>query len=199
MRKRFGTHGMFVAIAIFAGTVMSLSVNSATKPSGDDKLKITYSDKQIVSTPDSSVQLQMNLTGFEQTFDGRPDDRRLMTAGNPDRHMVLTVDCDTLYSDIKQTPADYEDLWWYFYSEKNKSDLGQRVGWEDGTRYWSTHTVQLSHGVEINERHYDMFQIVGDHWFHVSIKRPFYLEGDSTLMMNVLSSTKVLRPDSLGD
>ncbi|HSG98410.1 MAG TPA: hypothetical protein VLB27_00070, partial [candidate division Zixibacteria bacterium] len=166
--------------------------------SDDDELKVIYTDDYEFAARDGSLRLRMDLAGFEDTYDGKSLDRRVLTVGNLERHMVVTLDIDTLYSDIKPDPAAYEELWWYFYQQELPMEIAARRSWVDGDRFWSSHTIVASHGVEVNERHYDMFQIRGGHWFHVSVARPFYLEGDSTVMLAIASSLEVLPADSAG-
>ncbi len=176
--------------------VVSLSYTTASAQTPDSlTLRVPFDNGQIFDVPRSDLKVKIDLKGFEPTYDSQPEAKVLVIAGNPKRRMVVKVSADTLYTDLEKTPQEYRDLWWYFYTQDTTLDIGKLKVWNDGNRNWSTHTIMTSYNVDINERHYDMFQVNEDHFFHVSIKRPLYLEGDSTLMLNILNSFEVVSPD----
>ena len=181
---------------LLAGIIITGATFSARSQSGSPQLDVTYTNGYIGQVDDSGERFRIDIEGFTQTYDGQPDGRRLLTVGHPGRKVVVTIDYDTLYEDVPADPAEYEDLWWYFYSQGEDLDITRHSEWDTEGRHWSTHTNQTAHGIDVNERHYDMFQLTDTHWFHVSIKRPFYLEGDSTFMISVLESFEVLPADS---
>jgi hypothetical protein len=158
-------------------------------------LSVPYEKGHIFEVPSSDLKVKIDLEGFEPTYDSQTEEKVLVIAGNPKRRMVVKVTADTLFSDLEKKPQEYRDLWWYFYTQDTTLDIGKLKVWNDESRNWSTHTIMTSYNVDINERHYDMFQIQGNHFFHVSIKRPLYLEGDSTLMLNILNSFEIITPN----
>lgn len=188
-----------VALALLLAPLASIVGDRAVAQDDGTELKVVYTDDYEFTARGGTLHLRMDLAGFEDTYDGKSLDRRVLTVGNLERHLVVTLDIDTLYSDIEPDPAAYEDLWWYFYEPELQVEVEPRRRWVDGDRFWSSHTIMTSHGVEVNERHYDMFQVKDNHWFHVSVVRPFYLEGDSTVMLAIASSLEVLAVDSTGE
>ncbi len=180
---------LIVAIAsLFFAAVEAQSPDSLT-------LSVPFEKGQVFDVPRSDLKVKIDLAGFEPTYDSQPEEKTLVIAGNPKRRMVVKVSTDTLFTDLEKTPQEYRDLWWYFYTQDTTLDIGKLKVWNEDNRNWSTHTIMTSYNVEINERHYDMFQIDGGRFFHVSIKRPLYLEGDSTLMLNILNSFEVISSD----
>ena len=173
---------------------------SAQAQFGDsDVIIIKFTNGNIFTVTNENFNIKLDLEGFEQTYDGVPNDAVILTAGNAERRMITQVTFDTLYSDLDYNAEEYHKLWWYFYSEDTTQHIGARRQWTKGKRHWSTFTIISTYGFEINEKHYDMFELTDTHSFHVSIKRPLYLEGDSTLMLSILESFAVIPPEGAPD
>jgi hypothetical protein len=160
-----------------------------------DNLNPKYSDGEIISVPFTKTRVKIDVAGFELTHDRNITSADLLTAGHAERRVVLKITYDTLFEDIEPLAEEYEKLWWYFYTQDSSLDIGQRRNWTVGDQYWSTHTLETSYGVPVNEKHYDLFQIYDGRYYHVSMRRPLYQEGDSTFMFKVMSSFELL-PDS---
>lgn len=176
-----------------------ITSHSPAQDSGSDVLLVKYTDGQIFSVTGEDFKVRIDINGFQQTYDGPPSDEIIFTAGHGDRRMIAQVTFDTLYTDLERTAGEYHKLWWYFYSKDTTAQIGARREWTEGGRHWSTFTILSTYGFEVNEKHYDMFELTDTHSFHVSIKRPLYLEGDSTLMLSILESFEVVLPeDSAG-
>ncbi len=183
---------------IGAVCVASLSLFSVVEAQQEDSLllRVPFSKAQEFDVPRTNLKVRIDLEGFETTYDSQPEEGVILVAGNPKRHMVVKIETDTLYTDIEKKPSEYRDLWWYFYTQDTTLDIGKVKVWDEGDRNWSTHTILTSYNMEVNERHYDMFEIQDHRSFHVSIKRPLYQEGDSTLMLDILNSFEIVTPDS---
>jgi len=176
--------------------VLSLFSVVKAQPADSLTLHVPFSKAQEFDIPRTDLKIRIDLEGFETTYDSQPEEDVILVAGNPKRHMVVKVTTDTLYTDIEKKPSEYRDLWWYFYTQDTTLDIGKVKIWDEGGRNWSTHTILTSYNVVVNERHYDMFEIKDHRTFHVSIKRPLYQTGDSTLMLNILNSFEIVAPDS---
>ncbi len=163
--------------------------------SDSDMLVVKYTDGQVFGVTGENFKVKIDIKGFEQTYDGSPSDEVILTAGHSKHRMITQVTFDTLYSDLDYKAEEYHKLWWYFYSQDTTQHIGARREWTEGKRHWSTFTILSAYGFEINEKHYDMFEMTDTHSFHVSIKRPLYLEGDSTLMLSILESFAVIQPE----
>lgn len=173
--------------------------SGARQSSQDDILRQEYGVGQIFETPGNDKRVQIDLAGFELTNDGYTSEGQIFMAGSLARRMLATADVDTLYEDLEPLALEYLNLWWYFYSQDSSNTLSQLKTWEENGQAWSSHTIEQMYGIDVNERHYDLFEINDGYIFHVTIKRPLYLEGDSTLMISTLRSFKVLPSDSTSE
>ncbi len=187
-----GNSIQIVTLSLVASAHLLISTSVSAQQPDSMTLLVPYTKAQQFDVPRSNIAIKIDIEGFEMTYDSQPEDRVLFVAGNSKRRMVVKVTVDTLYTDLEKRPAEYRDLWWYFYTEDSTLDISKIKIWEENGRNWSTHTILTSNGFEINERHYDLFAIQDNYAFHVSIKRPLYLEGDSTLMMEILNSFEVV-------
>ncbi len=180
---------------MFVVALLTIPVVEAQQPDSTT-LHMQFTKAQEFDVPYSDLKIRIDLENFELTYDSQPEDRILFVAGNSERHMVVKVTADTLYTDIDRKPSEYRELWWYFYTLDSTLDIGKVKVWDENERNWSTHTLLTSNNFEINERHYDLFEIKDNYSFHVSVKRPLYLEGDSTLMLDILNSFEIISPES---
>lgn len=186
---------VFVVVAGFVALFTDLATKTRAQSSVKN-LSPKYSADEVFSVPNTDINFTIDIEGFELTHDRQITAQDLLTVGHVGRRVVLKVTYDTLYTDLEATPGAYEDLWWYFYAQDSTLDIGRRRNWSDSSGYWSTHTLMTSYGLEINEKHYDRFVLEGGHYFHIMMKRPMYLEGDSTFMLQVMSSFKFIPGDS---
>lgn len=186
-----------VAIVTAGITLVDSPVTQAQ--SSVDKLNPSYKNGEIFTVPKTDIRFKLDIAGFELTHDRQITEKDLVTVGNAKQKVVLKVTYDTLFEDVEPIAKEYEKLWWYFYTQEKSLDIGRRREWVDGKRFWSTHSIETSYGVAVNEKHYDMFVLEGSHYFHLSTKRPMYLEGDSTYMLKVMNSFEFLPlVDSVG-
>ncbi|MFQ5606431.1 MAG: hypothetical protein ACE5GA_00680 [Candidatus Zixiibacteriota bacterium] len=169
--------------------------SGAAQAQQEDLLNVTYGKGEVFDVPGESFKVKLDLDGFVDTYDGPPGSEVILTVGNPERRMILQVTYDTLLADIKPLAEEYQKLWWFFYPQDSSSQVGEKRSWTEDGRHWSTFTILSVHGFDVTEKHYDMFEINRSHYFHASIKRPLYLEGDSTLMLSILESFEVIYPE----
>lgn len=157
-----------------------------------DKLSPVFSDNEVFTVPKTDIRFKVDIAGFEPTHDRQITENDLLTVGNAERRVVLKITYDTLYEDVKPLAEEYEKLWWYFYSQDSALDIGRRRQWTEGEKFWSTHTIETSYNVPVNEKHYDLFMLHERRYYHISTKRPMYLEGDSTFMLAIMNSFQFL-------
>lgn len=184
-----------LAITVLAICFAFICNGDSRAQSSLENFKPAFSDGEIFAVPGTQTRFKIDIDGFELTHDRNITGADLLTAGHAERRVVLKVTHDTLFEDIEPLAEEYEELWWYFYSQDTSLDIGQRRNWTVGDQYWSTHTIETSYGVPVNEKHYDMFQIYDGRYYHVSMRRPLYQEGDSTFMFKVMSSFELI-PES---
>ncbi|MCH9031724.1 MAG: hypothetical protein IIB00_05635 [candidate division Zixibacteria bacterium] len=157
---------------------------------------IYYTENQEFDVPGTEWKIKIDLLGFNNMSPVGEGSKRLFNAGNAKRGMIARMEFDTLYTDLKYDLSEYRETWWYFYEQDPTNDLGKRRVWEDSSKTdvksWSTSTVLKVHGIDIDEKRFDVFLRKGNHWFHAWITRPVYLEGDSLLMMSILNSIEIL-------
>lgn len=157
---------------------------------------IYYTENQEFDVPGTEWKIKIDLPGFNNISAVREGSRHLFGAGNAKRGMIARMDFDTLYTDLKYDLSEYRETWWYFYTKDSTNEVGRRRVWEDssktGAKSWSTSTVIKVHGIEFDEKRFDIFLHKGNYWFHAWITRPVYLEGDSVLMMSILNSIEIL-------
>lgn len=155
-----------------------------------------YTENQTFAVPGTEWKIKIDLSGFNNMSPIKEGSKRLFNAGYAKRGMITRMEFDTIFTDLKYDLSEYREMWWFFYAEDSTNELGGRRVWEDSSKTdiksWSTSTVLKVHGIDIDEKRFDVFLHKGNHWFHAWITRPVYLEGDSLLMMSILNSIEIL-------
>lgn len=193
----------FPALAAFVlGLLIIASSNVQAQILTDSLLNQTiyYAADQVFDVLDTKWKIKVDLDEFNDILRGTEGSKTLFAAGYAKKGMMVRMNFDTLYSDLQDNLSEYREMWWYFYTQDTNSVVAKRRVWEDsaksGARSWSTSTVLTTHGIEIDEKRFDLFLIKENYWFHAWVTRPVYLEGDSVLMMSILNSIELTAVDS---
>ena len=192
---------LFSKLPALAATVLGFLVigsSSIQSQSLVDSLidqTIYYTANQEFDVSGTKLKIKIDLQGFNDVLRGSEGPNLLFAAGYAKRGMMARMTFDTLYTDLQDNLSEYRETWWYFFTQDTNIVVGKRRVWEDSSKTsaksWSTSTVITTHGIEINEKRFDLFLIKDNYRFHAWVTRPVYLEGDSLLMMSILNSIEI--------